>query len=68
MALLEDFQIGLSPLPSARRTTVDVPGAIHGEAGRGILEDEPFHAIDIRLVCEEVVRITLEDRLHIRGS
>ena len=66
MALLERFQILLAHSPIARWATVDLPGAVHGQAGRRVLEDQPFHAVDIRLVLEEVVRIAFEHRLHIR--
>src|SRR4030095_11666778 len=67
MALLEGFQILLAYTPRAPPwATVDLPRAVHGQAGRGIIEDQPFHAIDVRLVLEEVVRMAFEHRLHIR--
>src|SRR4029434_2911147 len=67
MALLEGVQILLAYTPRAPPwTTVDLPSAVHRQAGRGIIEDQPFHAIDIRLALEEVVRMAFEHRLHIR--
>src|SRR5438128_2047607 len=65
MALLEGFEILLPHAPIACWATVDLPGAVHGQASRGILEHQPFHAVDIRLVLEEVVRVALEYRLYI---
>ena len=66
MALLEGFQILLTYTPPGRGAAVDFPSTVHGQAGRRILEDQPFHAVDIRLVLEEVVRVALEHRLHVR--
>ena len=50
MALLERLQILLAHGPLGRRAAVELPGAVHGQAGRGVLEDQPFHPIHIRLV------------------
>src|SRR4030095_1037602 len=67
MALLEGVQILLAYTPRAPPwTTVDLPSAVHRQAGRGIIEDQPFHAMDTWLALEEVVRMAFEHRLHIR--
>src|ERR671931_549696 len=50
----------------ARRTTVELAAAVHRQRCRGIIDDRPFYPIDIGLPWQEVVRIALEDRLHIR--
>ena len=65
MTLLERLQILLPHTPPVPWPTVDLPGTVHRQARRFILEDEPFHPIDVRLVPPEVLRVALEDRLHI---
>ena len=66
MTLLERLQILLPHGPIDPRATVDLPGAIHRQAGRFVRDDQPFHPIDIRLALAEVVRVAFEDRLDVR--
>src|SRR5262249_44651239 len=65
LALLERLQILLTHTPPVPWPAVDLPGAVHRQAGRLVFEDQPLYPVDIRLALAEVVRIPLEDRLHI---
>ena len=53
MTLLKRLQILLPHTPPVPWPTVDLPGTIHRQARRFILEDEPFHPIDVRLVLRK---------------
>src|SRR5262249_26394802 len=65
LALLECLQVLLTHTPPVPWSAVNLPGAVHGQARRLILEDQPLYPIDIRLILAEVGRIALKDRLHV---
>ena len=66
VTLLHGVEILLPHGPIDLRAKVELAGAIHGQAGRFVRDDQPVHPIDIRLALTEVLRMPLEDRLHVR--
>src|SRR5262245_4788313 len=66
LALLERLQVLLTHTPPVPRPAVNLPGTVHGLAGRLILKDQPLYPVNIRLLLTEVGWVALEDRLHIR--
>ena len=48
------------------RPHVDLAGAVHGQGGGFVQDDQPFHAINVRLTLAVVFRVALEDRLDVR--
>ena len=66
MALLERVQVLLAHGPLGPWAAVDLPGAVHRQPGRFVVHDQPLDPIHIRLALAEVVRVALEDRLHVR--
>src|SRR5262249_2472547 len=58
-------QIGLAHRPPCRGPGVDLPGSVGGESGGIVFDDDPLHSVHRGLAGPEVLRVLLEDRLHV---
>jgi len=66
MAVLERFQVGLAHVPLQAGADIELPGAIHRQRGRFVVQDQPLHPIHIRQAGAEVRRVAPEDDFHVR--
>src|SRR5690349_2084712 len=66
MTLRERLQVLLAHGPIDPRATVELPGAVHGQASRFVRNDQPFDRIHIGLAIAVVVWVAFEDRLDVR--
>jgi hypothetical protein len=66
MALLERLQVRLAHAPPIHGATVELPGAVHRQPGRRVLDHQPFYPVHIGLAWAEVRRVPREDGLHVR--
>ena len=66
MTLLERLQVLLAHGPIDPRATVQLPGAVHRQAGRFVVDDQPLDPIHIGLAVAVVVRVACEHRLDVR--
>ena len=66
MTLFDRVQVLLPHGMILLRPHVDLAGAVHGQGGGFVRDDQPFHAVDVRLTLAVVFRVALEDRLDVR--
>jgi hypothetical protein len=66
MTLLERLQVLLAHDPPLHGATVELPGAVHRQPGRRVLDHQPLHPVHVRLAVAEVCRVPREDSLHVR--
>ena len=63
---MQRFHIWLAYAPPVPGTRVEVPGAVHCQASRLVIENQPVHTIYVRLILQKIGWIPLEDRLDVR--
>src|SRR5262249_32577987 len=61
MTLLERLQVGLAHRPPFHGATIELPGAVHRQPGRRVLDYQPLHPVHVGLALAEVRWVPRED-------